>query len=245
MVLLQAQGFENSLDQFFAWCAHSPACGWTTTADPTGALLALIEQSRLHPLPTGSARTAGPGEFYDALLSGLYSRSYWGTLASALTRASAGNGGGILAMSDQYNTAGNPNVDDANLAINCLDHPVSRDLRTYPALAVADARSAPVFGPVLAWGEAGCAVWPVSPTRTPERVPAVGSPAILVIGTTNDPATRYSWAVDLAGQLAHGVLLTRAGSDHVAYFYSACVRAYVENYLIAGTPPPNGTTCSS
>jgi hypothetical protein len=180
---------------------------------------------------------------YDALLQGMYSTSYWGTLANALAEATSGNGVGILAMSDRYNTAGDPNVDDANLAIDCLDHPVSRDLSSYAALATQDAQAAPVFGPLLAWGEVGCAVWPAQPTRTPGPVAAPGSPPVLVVGTTNDPATRYAWAQTVAQTLAHGVLLTVDGDNHVAYFYSSCVRSDVQSYLETLAAPASGTTC--
>jgi TAP-like protein len=76
-------------------------------------------------------------------------------------------------------------------------------------------------------------------------VTAVGAPPILVIGTTQDPATPYAWAVSVAGELTHGVLLTRDGSDHVSYFYSACVRAYVQTYFVSGATPPAGSVCTS
>jgi hypothetical protein len=66
-----------------------------------------------------------------------------------------------------------------------------------------------------------------------------------VVGTTNDPATPYAWAVNVAKELDHGVLLTHDGDDHVAYFHSACVRADVQAYLIDGTTPPAGAVCSS
>jgi hypothetical protein len=41
------------------------------------------------------------------------------------------------------------------------------------------------------------------------------------------------------------VLLTRDGDDHVAYFYSACVRDDVQAYLVSGVTPLTGTTCTS
>ena len=63
---------------------------------------------------------------------------------------------------------------------------------------------------------------------------APGAPPILVVGTTDDPATPYAWAVSVAKELDHGVLLTRDGDDHVAYFYSACVRADVQTYFVSG-----------
>jgi hypothetical protein len=98
---------------------------------------------------------------------------------------------------------------------------------------------------LLAWGEASCAVWPAPATRPVGPVAADGAPPILVIGTTADPATPYQWAVNVAHELQHGVLLTRDGVDHVAYFYSPCVKDDVQAYFVSGVAPPSGTTCSS
>ena len=120
--------------------------------------------------------------------------------------------------------------------------PVSR--RHIRALAATAAAQAPVFGPVLAWGTP-----PVRGVARPahagprQPITAVGSPPILVVGTTGDPATPYVWAVDLARQLQHGELVTWQGENHVAYFYSPCVRAIDQAYLVSGTLPPGGTTC--
>jgi hypothetical protein len=38
--------------------------------------------------------------------------------------------------------------------------------------------------------------------------------------------------------------LTVQGSDHVSYFYSACVRIYVQLYFVDLTTPPPGSTCN-
>jgi pimeloyl-ACP methyl ester carboxylesterase len=245
MTLAQAEGFEGVLNSFFAWCASTSTCPWATTSDPTGAVLALLAQSRIKPAPAGNGRTAGPGEIYNALLEGLYSQSSWPTLGNALAADAAGNGGPIVTLSNNYNADGSTNGSDAGEAIDCLDHPASKDLASYAALATRYGVAAPIFGPFLAWGEPACAVWPVAPTRQPAPVHAPGSPTILVVGTTHDPATPYAWAVSLAQQFPHGVLLTRDGSDHVSYFYSACVRSYVQTYLVGGGAPPPGTVCTS
>jgi pimeloyl-ACP methyl ester carboxylesterase len=245
ITLGQAEGFEGVLGSFFTWCAASASCPWQTTNDPTAAVLALLARSRTSPAPAAGGRTAGPGEMYNALLEGLYSQSDWPTLGAALAADAQGNGAPIVAMSNDYITDGSTNGADAGEAIDCLDHPVSKDVAGYAALATQYAAVSPVFGPLLAWGPAACAVWPVAPTRQPAPVHAVGSPPILVVGTTHDPATPYAWAVSLAHELSRGVLLTRDGSDHVAYFYSACVRAYVQTYLVGGGAPPPGTVCTS
>ena len=148
-------------------------------------------------------------------------------------------------MSDHYNANGSTNGSDAGVAVDCLDHPASHDLAVYGYLAAVLKPSAPVFGPLLAWGEAACAVWPAPPTRPVGPVSAAGAPPVLVVGTTSDPATPYAWAVNVARELRHGVLLTRDGDDHVAYFYSSCVRDYAQSYLVSGITPPPGAVCSS
>ena len=65
-----------------------------------------------------------------------------------------------------------------------------------------------------------------------------------MVGTTGDPVTPYVWVVDLAQELTGGVLLAWQGRSHVAYFYSPCVRAIAQSYLVSGALPATGTTCT-
>jgi pimeloyl-ACP methyl ester carboxylesterase len=241
----QADGFEATLNAFFAWCAGSSDCAWHPGPDPTAALLALLSAAASSPAPAGGGAVAGVGQLYDAVLDSLYSQSDWPQLGATLAADASDDGAPAVARSNHYNTGGSTNADEAATAIDCLDHPVSRDLASYGALAQSLSASAPVFGPLLAWGEAGCAVWPAPPTRTVGPVAAPGAPPILVVGTTDDPATPYAWAVSVAKELQHGVLLTHDGDDHVAYFYSACVRSDVQTYLVSGQTPAPGTVCTS
>ena len=239
----QASSLETQLQAFFTWCATSTRCPWHITGDPTTALLGLVQQSRTDPLVI-SGGTAGPGEIYNALLAGLESQTSWPTLAEALAQAADGDGQLVSEMSDRYDTGGSSNAALAEQAIDCLDHPVDRDVASYPVLAASLGSTAPVFGPLLAWGLLGCATWPVLPTRSPGPVADPGAPPILVVGTTGDPVTPYRWAVSLTNELSGGVLLTWRGQSHVAYFYSPCVRSAVEAYLVAGALPAAGTVCT-
>jgi len=244
MVVEQSASFESVLNDFFSWCASS-ACPWRPAGGPSATtLLALIEQSRLNRIPAGAGRSTGPGELYYALLAGLYARSEWPTLGNALAGAAAGNGAAVDGMETTYTTSGSTNALDAETAIDCLDHPVSGGAAGLRTLAAQAAVQAPVFGPLLAWGEAACAVWPAPPTRTPQPSAAVGTPPIVVVGATRDPATPYVWAQRLASELQHGVLVTWQGENHVAYYYSACVRAIDQAYFVAGTLPAPGTVCT-
>ena len=95
-------------------------------------------------------------------------------------------------------------------------------------------------------GPAGdpCDFWPVESEREPRRITAPGSPPIVVVGTTGDPATPYQQAVGLAEQLSAGVLLTMVGEQHTAYGgVSACIDDAVDAYIIDLVPPPDGTRC--
>jgi pimeloyl-ACP methyl ester carboxylesterase len=237
----QATSLESELQAFFAWCTSDGGCPWHPVGDPTAALLALIQRSRTAPLSAPGGGTAGPGEIYNALLAGLESQSSWPTLAGALAEAESGDGTTVTTMSGRYETGGSSNSATAEQAIDCLDHPVSRDPRTFPVLAASIGRAAPVFGPLLTWGLLGCATWP---TRTPTPASDPGAPPVLVIGTTRDPVTPYAWAVALAKELTGGSLLSWQGQSHVATFYSPCVRAAIQAYLVAGTLPGAGATCA-
>jgi pimeloyl-ACP methyl ester carboxylesterase len=240
----QAGSLESALNAFLAWCAADTGCPWRPVGDPTTAVLDLIQQSRVRPLSASGQGTVGPGELYDALVAGLGSASQWPALATTLAQAASGDGSAAAAASSQYAAGGSSNGAEAEEAIDCLDHPVDRDPSTYPALAAQLGQAAPVFGPLLAWELLGCADWPAPPTRMPAPASDPGAPPILVVGTTGDPITPYGWAVDLAKELSGGVLLTWQGQSHVAYFYSPCVRAIDQAYLVSGTLPAAGTTCT-
>jgi len=103
---------------------------------------------------------------------------------------------------------------------------------------------APVLGPQMAWGGTGCPNWPVPPKRDRVAIVAPGSADILVVGTTNDPATPYKWAVTVANTLENGHLVTYDGEGHTAYNKSnACINDTVDEFFINGTVPPSDPLC--
>lgn len=242
--MAQAVGFQQQLDAFFASCGGG--CAWQPGIPLADALDRLTQRIRTQPLNAGGGSIVGVSELYTALFSRLYSRSRWGSLASALGAAERGDGGPILSITRSYlgDAPGSSINPDASNAINCLDHPVETDVTKYDALAAQAATRARHFGPYLAWAGLMCATWQATPTRVPHPVVAPGAPPELVIGTTNDPATPFAWAQSVADTFEHGVLLTRNGTGHVAYFSSSCVRGVVDAYLVNVAPPAPGTVCS-
>ena len=102
----------------------------------------------------------------------------------------------------------------------------------------------PILGKYVGYPSAGLEAWPTKHARR-SRITAQGAAPIVVIGTTHDPATPYSMAQGLSGQLASGVLVTVEGWNHTAYRRGAnqCVTRAVEDYFVKGTVPTDGLMC--
>ena len=106
------------------------------------------------------------------------------------------------------------------------------------------AKDAPVFGPLMSYGGTSCFKWPYPATRVRGPIAAKGSAPILVVGTTNDPATPYVWAQNVSKELEHGHLITYHGNGHTAYNHSnSCVNNAVDNYFVNGTVPSKDPQC--
>ena len=87
-------------------------------------------------------------------------------------------------------------------------------------------------------------MWPYEPTGTRGEIHAEGAGPILVVGTTNDPATPYEWSESLAQQLDEGVLITRVGEGHTGYNKgNSCVDDAVEAFLLDSTVPDGDLYC--
>jgi hypothetical protein len=101
-----------------------------------------------------------------------------------------------------------------------------------------------VIGPYLSYGDIGCANWPYKSTLKRGPISASGSAPIMVVGTTNDPATPYVWAQNLSRELENGHLVTYKGEGHTAYNKSnSCVNNTVDNFLVHGTVPSTDPKC--
>ena len=247
----QSTGFDRALEELLADC-ELVGCAYRSAVE--GDLLQaydrLAARVETAPLRTAEARVVGPSELSLGVGAGLYSRADgWPAVAAALAAAERGDGGPLLALNDQYlsrSPDGYAGTTEAQVSVVCLDRQWPRETAPYVALAARLRAAAPRFGPSIALSGLICADWPVPPgTGTgPQRVTAPGSPPVLVIGTTRDPATPYAWSVALAEQLSRGVLLTYDGDGHTVYRTGAptCVRDVVDAYLLEAAEPP-ATTC--
>jgi pimeloyl-ACP methyl ester carboxylesterase len=245
----QSRGFDVALNAFLADCQKT-SCEFrkAVRGDLPSAFDALARKVETSPLPGVGTRTVGPDELTLGVGDGLYSRANgWPAIAAALASATRGDGGPLLQLSDDYlerTDSGYANITEANFAVNCIDRPWPRTDAPYLALAKKVAASYPRFGPAIALSGLGCTTWPVAPVGTPHPVSGAGSPPVVVIGTTRDPATPYTWAQGLARQLARGVLLTHEGDGHTVYRLGAlaCIVDPVDAYLVS-LKVPAAATC--
>lgn len=248
----QLQGFQQAFDSFVADCATHSDCPLPADKVAAGQRMSqFFADVDAHPLSTGDpARPLTEGLATLGVGEALYAPEYfWEPLRAGLTQAFNGDGSVLLQLSDLYTNrhedGSYSNLLEANLAINCLDKGSLKTVGQAERLVPEYERLSPVFGAGFAWSSISCRDWPYPPQAPAEAIHAPGAAPILVIGTTRDPATPYSWAQALAGELDSGVLLTFDGDGHTAYNRgNACINRAVEAYLVSGTVPEDGKTCS-
>ena len=249
VVWYQTQGFELALKAYVTDCLKGEDCPFTGSVDEAmGEISEQLTQVENHPLRGSDGRPLTVGTMLTAIITPLYSESRWDYLDQLFTSVADGNADIALALADLYYDRENgrylTNSTEAFSAINCLDYPAP-ELDMEQARASADelAKIAPTIGRYQGYGEIGCYGWPIESHSQAAPITAAGADPILVLGTTGDPATPYSWAVSLADQLESGVLVTRVGEGHTAYGENDCINDVVDDYLLTGAVPASDPRC--
>lgn len=230
---------------FLSWCAETKECA-LGGGDPESTFQTLMSDIDQHPL-AAEGRIMGPGETVYGVVMGLYDRNWWPDLAAALTAAESGETAPLLTLSDRYlgrsESGAYDNLAEANLAIMCIDDPWPSVDEVKELTQEADERF-PNFGAFNLNITLPCSMWPVEPVSRPEIVHAAGAPPIMVIGTTDDPATPYEWATTLAEQMESATLVTLEGEGHVAMGRgNPCIDEAVDHYLTGLVLPEDGKRC--
>jgi pimeloyl-ACP methyl ester carboxylesterase len=246
----QAKGFEGALIAFLEDCATAEDCPFAGSVDDSLAeIRALLDSLDASPLANDDGRQLGSGAMFTAIILPLYNEDNWQFLRQLFGSVLQGDASYAFQLADNYNGR-NPdgtyrdNQTEAFISINCLDEHGDGNVETMRREAELLKELAPVFGPQMSWGGTGCPNWPVPAKRDREKIVAPGSPDILVVGTTNDPATPYDWAVTLADTLENGHLVTYTGEGHTAYNKSnSCVNDAVDDFLVDGTVPSSDPNC--
>ncbi|BAW05478.1 alpha/beta hydrolase [Nocardia seriolae] len=251
--LAQAASFQNAFDNYAADCAAKEKTNCPLGDDPkqaTKKFRALVDPLWDKPVPTQDPRGLHYGDAITGVQQTLYSVRLWPALTKGLRELAQGSGDTLLALADMYDGRHDDgtydNSSDAFTAIRCVDDPPITD-RAVAAKQDADYRRVAPFLDDGHSGNAapleGCAFWPVPNTGTPHKLSIPGLPKVVVISTTDDPATPYQAGVDLAQQLGAS-LITFKGTQHtVSLQGKACVDDPVVSYLVDLKEPAAGLTC--
>ncbi|MGH3671676.1 MAG: alpha/beta hydrolase [Pseudonocardiaceae bacterium] len=246
----QGRGFQKAFDAFAAWCTGRPECALGQNKDQaTSKYQALVRPLIQKPIPVSDGRQMSYTDATIATVQALYLSDLWPALNRGLQELGQGRGDTLMRLADIYygrSADGSYSAEmDVFQSVLCADNPPIKDRNVARDV---DARYRKV-APFLDTGEApssaldNCAFWPVPSTSGPGVPKTPGLPTVMVISTTQDPATPYQAGVNLAVDLK-GRLLTYEGTQHTAFLQgNTCVDNAGINYLANLKLPPEGTRC--
>lgn len=249
--VLQLIGFDQALRNFLTDCLDNSDCPFTgSLSNAQSKISALLKSLELKALPTDSDRKLTVWGAVTGIIMPLYSASYWPALSQGFSEALAGDGTTLLALADTYNDRNengtySTNLLEANIAISCLDARQPTDEKSMSDQNEKVLAASATLGRYWQFGALTCEQWPYPVAKHPESYSAAGSAPIVVVGTTGDPATPYSQAVELANDvLANGYLVTFHGEGHTAYGQSnVCINKVVDDYFIKNVVPAEDPNC--
>jgi pimeloyl-ACP methyl ester carboxylesterase len=246
----QFRSTESAMYRFLAWCAATPAqCGFAAGVPaPTSAGLAAKVRAILKSLDANPAGDVNGATMLSELTSALNGGTRrWVTLGANLRLAESRTGPLIYAIT-QSDTAFNA----VNVSVECADRVYPPGLAELRARLAKVASEFPLTAPGMAYGPPAydhthgpaCLLWPAARhSRYTGSYRARGSAPILIVGNTGDPDTPYEDSVALSRLLQNSHLLTWQGEGHTARLKSACAAAYMYEYLLRLSVPPEGTVC--
>ena len=252
--LVQAVAFDKALENFMADCPLNKDCPLPKNATPA-FFTDLFNKVSQTPLTVGK-RKITEGLVVTGTASALYDdQTGWPSLRTAIAQALIGDGTTYAELADTYNSRNEDgtyqnNENDANNVIECLDWRQSQSNNEIRAKAASYKKAAPVFGPYVAYGGVTCNLLNQTLNRTPADnsknalIKSTATP-VLVIGTTQDPATPYAWAKALSKYIVGSHLITLEAEGHTGYGrVSGCIDDAVDLYLVTGKTPAKNLTCT-
>lgn len=251
----QMAGFDSAFRAYLADCLNGPRCFFQGTVDDAAAQArSALDNIDAQGFVNGDGRVLDSATLATGILFNLYSESYWPDLTAMFASLAQGDPGPTFTSADSYNSRNDDGSYQSNsyevyVAATCVDGDFVDDpASTLERIAEIDA-AAPILGKYATYDDfavldTACTNWPVPRAELPTSFAAEGAAPILVIGTTNDPATPYASAVSLARQLSSGVLISYKGEGHTIYNQGvSCIDDVVDAYLVNGTVPAADPMC--
>ncbi|MFE1288431.1 alpha/beta hydrolase [Streptomyces sp. NPDC058751] len=267
-----AAGQQTALDGFIAWCAKNMACPFgqdrRSAGERMGRLVRSLDES---PVTSAFGQEFSGQDLVGAIGQALYSREMWPVLEQSL--ALLVQDGDPRGLAQLYGGASLPatstpvrqrprqdgglvdvedvpldNLPAALMAVNCADDPdrpgAEEVARQVAGLRAAYQEASPVFGRYRLAQVLMCYGRPKGTDYIREKVRDVPAPKMLLVGTRGDPATPYRWTVETARRLGpSAVVLDNRGEGHTGYASSKCVHRKVDDFLLYGALPADGSSC--
>jgi pimeloyl-ACP methyl ester carboxylesterase len=259
-----AEGQQTALDEFLDWCVKDLGCPFGRDRRAAGdQVLKLVRSLDARPLATGFGGRLTGRYLVSAIGQGLYSEKLWPSLERAVvslvddgdTRAVQRLATGGLAPSKRSNgglvdqaDVPTDNLSAAMMAINCADDPdrpgSAQITEDFERLRASYEEASPVFGPYRLAELLMCYGRDKGTDFIRERVRNVDSAKLLLVGTRGDPATPYRWTTETADRLGpSAVVLDNKGGGHTGYSSSTCVHRKIDDFLLYGSLPADGSSC--
>jgi pimeloyl-ACP methyl ester carboxylesterase len=248
-LLLQAGGFESSLNAFLSKC-NTSQCSFMkvgeSAEDAFDRILLSLDQN---PIANENDRTfTNQGVAQTGIAGALYGDYQWPQLESALSAADLGDGQPLLILFDEYFSRDSSGLTDDSLdayfGISCLDQdePITPDqvLNLKSGLQ----EIAPRLGAGWIQEMLICANWQVEP-QGGITVSANTEHRIVVVGSTGDAATPLEGTRNMVTALGRARLVISPLEQHTTYGSDVCVTKIVDDYLLNLTDGPDITTCDS
>lgn len=270
--LTGAEGQQTALESYLDSCGEQLTCPFGQDRRTAGKqVVRLVESLDQDPIPTPFGQAFSGQDLVGAISRALYSEQMWPALTAALNSLlhrgdpqglMALAGGGIAARDAPRPDPGATddgelvaaeeipldNVPAAHMAINCADDPdrpsAARVAEDIDRLRARYEEASPVFGRYRLTQVLMCYGRPKGTDFIREEVRDVDTPQILLVGTRGDPATPYRWTVETAERLGSAaVVLDNKGEGHTGYGSSKCVHQTVDDFLLYGSLPDDGSSC--
>jgi pimeloyl-ACP methyl ester carboxylesterase len=266
--MASARGQQTALENFLTWCAKDIACPFGQ--DPRDAreqVVRVVRSLDENPVPTDFGNEFSGQDLAGAIGQALYSRELWPSLERALAQlledgdthaVEAFAVGGVTLPPRRDSDGGLVDQEDipldnlpaALMAVNCADDPdrptAARIERDLGRLRAAYERASPVFGRYRLAQVLMCYGRPKGTDFIRTQVKDLDVPKMLLVGTRGDPATPYHWTEQTAKRLGpSAVVLDNRSEGHTGYASSECVHRKVDDFLLYGSLPPNGSSCGS
>ncbi|MES4884941.1 alpha/beta hydrolase [Streptomyces sp. NBC_01723] len=233
----------------------------------------LVASLDADPVPSAFGEPFSGQDMVGAIGQALYSQELWPSLQRALaqllddgdTRGLEGfsSGGvtfpvraGSVAAGREPAGAGLTDEEDipmdnlpaALMAVNCADDPdrpsAAEVTGSLDRLRARYEEVSPVFGRYRLTQVLMCYGRPRGTDYIRDDVKDLDTARMLLVGTRGDPATPYRWTTETAERLgSSAVVLDNRDEGHTGYASSECVHRKVDDFLLYGSLPPDGSSC--